>query len=350
MKRAVIAFAIGLIATMSVAQDAEAPVSSTSLDPVLVTGEQPGPGLWRVTKVTPEGEHTLWVLGSYGPLPQKVMWRSQQVEDAIAQSQEVLGNVRISVDADVGFFGTLAALPSMINIADNPDGAKLQEVVPPDVYAKWAPLKAKYVGRDNDIEERRPTFAIEALSSKAREKLGLANPAIWPTVVKIAKKHRIKVTDPEIEHEIKVSNPRAMIKKFKKVQLADVECFSRSLDRFEGDLDTLMARANAWAIGDVQKLRRLPNLAPNENCMEMLRHAVMNGSLAEEVGAQDLIKQGIKLEAELRQRAATEWLALAEAALARNKSTFAVLNIGQALEADGYLEQLKAKGYTVVDP
>ena len=73
------------------AQDAvgvdEAP---TLLDEVLVSGEQPGPGLWKVIKTTPAGEHVMWVLGSYGPLPQKMQWRSAQVEQAIASYQQVL--------------------------------------------------------------------------------------------------------------------------------------------------------------------------------------------------------------------------------------------------------------------
>jgi hypothetical protein len=42
--------------------------SSATLDEVLVTGEQSGPGLWKVSKSTADGEHVLWILGSYGPL------------------------------------------------------------------------------------------------------------------------------------------------------------------------------------------------------------------------------------------------------------------------------------------
>src|SRR5664279_5984796 len=35
----------------------------TDLDEVLITGEQSGPGLWKVSK----GNHVLWILGRYGP-------------------------------------------------------------------------------------------------------------------------------------------------------------------------------------------------------------------------------------------------------------------------------------------
>jgi hypothetical protein len=36
-----------------------------TLDEVVVSGEQPGPGLWQVKN----GANTLWILGSHSPLP-----------------------------------------------------------------------------------------------------------------------------------------------------------------------------------------------------------------------------------------------------------------------------------------
>ena len=49
------------------------------LEEVLVTGEQPGPAMWKVKR----GDHTLWIVGTLTPLPSKMTWRSQQVEDVI---------------------------------------------------------------------------------------------------------------------------------------------------------------------------------------------------------------------------------------------------------------------------
>lgn len=51
---------------------------------VLVTGEHPGPGLVKVSR---DG-HVLWVLGSIGSVPETIAWRTDEVEAAIAQSQE----------------------------------------------------------------------------------------------------------------------------------------------------------------------------------------------------------------------------------------------------------------------
>src|SRR5690242_7710009 len=58
------------------------PSPTESMDEVVVSGEQPGPGLWKVTK----GSHTLWILGTLTPLPQKMTWRSREVERVVAKS------------------------------------------------------------------------------------------------------------------------------------------------------------------------------------------------------------------------------------------------------------------------
>jgi hypothetical protein len=38
---------------------------------VVVSGAQPGPGLWKVAK----GDHVMWVLGTQSPLPKHMQWR-----------------------------------------------------------------------------------------------------------------------------------------------------------------------------------------------------------------------------------------------------------------------------------
>jgi len=48
---------------------------------ILVSGQRPGPGLWKVSK----GDHVMWVFGTYGPLPKGMEWRSKDAERKIAQ-------------------------------------------------------------------------------------------------------------------------------------------------------------------------------------------------------------------------------------------------------------------------
>jgi uncharacterized protein YbaP (TraB family) len=304
-------------------QEATAP-----LDEILVTGEQPGPGLWKITK----GDHVLWVLGTQSPLPKKMTWRSGEVEKVVAESQELLTNP--SVDPHIGFFTGLTLLPSFIGVRNNPNGAKLQDVVPAPLYARWKVLKEKYIGSDNDPEKWRPIFAAFELYSKAIDKSGMTSTAIaWPVVEKAAKKNKVKLTTPTIN--VQIDKPRAVIKEFKKSKLDDIDCFAKTMERLETDLDLMRARANAWARGDVPALKNMTHVDQAGACIA----AVMNTQLVQERGYQTLPT-----------RLADAWIEAAEAAIKNNRSTFAVLSIDEILKPDGLVEKFRAKGYTVEEP
>src|SRR5688572_5285792 len=91
---------------------------------VLVIGEQPGPGLWKVVK----GSHTLWILGTYVPTPKGMIWRSKQVESVISASDEVLGPYSASLRVK-------DAQPFQAQ------RGKLKDVLPRKVYARWRALR-----------------------------------------------------------------------------------------------------------------------------------------------------------------------------------------------------------------
>ncbi|MGH8173547.1 MAG: TraB/GumN family protein, partial [Rhodanobacteraceae bacterium] len=99
-------------------EPAPAPAGATAeLETIVVSGEQPGPGLWKVSS----NDHVLWILGTLSPLPKGMAWRAKEVENTIANSQVVLDPPRIDVKTDVGFFGKLRLLPTLIGVRDNPD-------------------------------------------------------------------------------------------------------------------------------------------------------------------------------------------------------------------------------------
>jgi hypothetical protein len=331
-------FAVGVRAlvvaalALWVAAAAAADVVPEPIEEVLVTGQQPGPGLWKVTRPSTGDGHVLWILGSYGPLPKKLQWRSAELEAVLAESQELVGPV--AVRADVGALGRVTLLPSLIGLRKNPGDESLQEVVPPELYARWLPLKQRYIGRDRDVERWRPIFAAGELYEKAVRKSGLEPyGVVWPAVEKLARKARVKITEPELE--LKIDEPRAAIKDFKKAPLDDVECFARTIARLESDLELMRVRANAWATGDVTRLREL---APVDNASACIA-VVMNAQVMQDRGYTDWPA-----------RAAAAWLDAVESAFARNASTVAVASIDRLLKPDGYLSQLRAKGYVVEDP
>lgn len=301
------------------------------LDTMVVSGVQPGPGLW---KVTARNGHVLWVLGTLSPLPRGMEWDSRRVGEAIAASQEVLLSPSVSVDTDAGFFGNLTLIPIALKARRNPDGKRLQDVVPAAQYARWQVLKARYIGGDRGIEQWRPVFAALELYGKAIEKSGMSGRGVvGPQVARLAKRQGLPTTNPVVK--ITIAEPRKALKEFSTTALDDGDCFARTLDRIETDLGTMRARANAWAIGDVQTLRELPF----GNQFTACSAAFSSAALARKYGVADMAGQ---MEA--------KWLAAAEGALARNASTFATLPIAELLKPGGYLSRLEAKGYEVEAP
>lgn len=301
-------------------------VENNNADEVLIIGEQPGPSLWKVSK----DDHVLWILGGFGPLPTKMQWHSQQAEAALIQSQELL--LYPKAEPKIGFFTGLSMLPSLVGIKKNPDGVMLQDAVPPETYARWLVLKEKYIGKNNSIEKYRPIFAGNDLLEQALEKVGLnGGDLALKRVQEIAKKHKIKSTTPTFFFEMK--SPKQTLKNFKLAQIDDTACFTKMLDHLEADIDNMRLRANAWAIGDLEALAKLPMTDHNNTCFQ----AIMNSSFMD--GETSLKELPAKME--------TEWLAAVDRALADNQSTFAIAGTWDILKKDGAMAKLQAKGYRI---
>jgi len=300
------------------------------LDAMVVRGVQPGPGLWKVS----QGDHTLWILGTIAPLPAGITWQADEVEQAIAQSQQVLATPFVTLEADVGFFGKLALVPSAMKAMKNEDGATLQQVVPAELYARWLPLKQQYLGRDSGVEKKRPMIAAGELYQAAIKKSGLSRkPVVWPVVEAAAKRHGLKPTPTTLE--FKVSDPKQAIREFRAGGMNDSACFGSLLNAVQNDLPTMVERANAWAVGDIDALRRMPREDPAGACSA----AISDTEFARRRGMD-----------RLQQRMREHWLGIARRALRDNAGTFAVLPLSDLLAADGYLAALRAEGYEIEAP
>lgn len=318
------------VASAQTPEPAAPAASVPEMETVVVTGEQPGPGLWKVSK----GDHVLWVLGTLMPLPKKMTWQAKEVDTLIAQSKAVIASPEVKVKADVGFFGKLALLPSLIGVRKNPDDKTLEEVVPAEQYARWRTLKARYIGRSGKVEKWRPIFAALDLYEAAIEKSGMTDTNLARQKVRdAAKRAGIEVTVPRVE--LSVENPRAVVKEFKDTPLDDLDCFRKTLDRIEADLGAMTARANAWATGDIDALRKLPYTDQMDAC----RAAVAETGLAQRLGVVDL-----------EARAQRAWVDAATKALNEHEVSFSMLPIRRLLAADGYLAKLAAQGYKVQAP
>ena len=293
-----------------------AAAAGDSLAEVLVTGERPGPGMWRVSK---DG-HDLWILATLQPLPKNMTWRSELVEQRIAGSQVVISPPR--VDADIGFFRGLTLIPSLLRARKSPDGKTLEQLLPHDLYIRWLALRVKYLGLGDD-EHKRPMLAALDLYERALDQSGLSsNETVWETIEKTARKDRVPLQP--VVLNMKVDDAKGAIRDLNKIpQDAEVACFAKTIERLETDLQPMRQRANFWSLGDIEV-------------------ACLNAFLS----VPELREQFQRARSEIEDL----WLSTADAALGKNASSFAVLPITLLLKEDGLLDRLRAKGYAVQDP
>ncbi len=300
------------------------------LDTVVGSGLQPGPGMWKVSK----GDNVLYILGTLSPLPRRMEWVSKDVEATIAMAQAVIEPPSVDLDADIGFFGKIGLLPSLLKARKNPDGRTLQESVPAPQYARWQVLKARYIGSDEGVESWRPIFAAQELYEAAMKNSGLSQKNVVKAVVdSAARRHGV----PKISTEttFKVKDPKALVREFNKTALADGDCFAKTLDRIESDVGLMQQRANAWAVGDVAALRD----QSLEDQYVACTRAITDSALAQKMGMGDV-----------RGKIGATWMAAAEKSLQTNKVTFATLSIPLLLRSDGFIARLRAKGYLIEEP
>src|SRR6478752_3523177 len=84
------------------------------MEEVVVTGEFPGPGMWKVTRPDDAAGHVLWIVGDPPPLPKRMQWKSRDVEAVALESQEILldSSVRMEPDEKIGVFRELTLIPA----------------------------------------------------------------------------------------------------------------------------------------------------------------------------------------------------------------------------------------------
>jgi hypothetical protein len=330
----VLALACGLNLDISQAQ-----TSGEPLEEIVVTGEYAGPGMWQVTHPDHPG-HTLWIVGEPPPLPNRMQWRSQNVERVALQSQEILMQPGVSLKPDekVGVFRMLSLVPAAMKLRKNPDKATLQELLPPDVYARWLVQKKLYLGRNSGVEKMRPFLVAERLRDAAFKELQLGGGGAWGAVFQLAEKKKIPITTPKLEFTFKTDDLRGQIKAFSREKLADEECFAKTVELTEAlsNKQVEEARARAWATADLARLQELPPLPdPEIPCFKAIV---------------DSLSMRTAVPANLREQMDELWFAAAGSAVTKNETTLAFVPMSALLGEQGRLEILRKRGYEILAP
>jgi uncharacterized protein YbaP (TraB family) len=296
---------------------------AASLAEIEVVGEQPGPGLWKVTK----GDHVLWLLGTLDHVPKRMQWHSRTVEMALADSQELLASGP-AVSAHVGPILLLRLYAQWRGMQTDPDRTRLQDWLPAPLYTRFEALKDRYDAHDTRIEKLRPPFAALRLYQRALDSAGLTRrDEIEQTVTGLARRNHVPV-----EHaRLQVDDPLSTLKQVRAISPAlEVDCLASTVSRLESDLPAMQERARAWAVGDVERLRTLPFPDQRQVCISALSAAPAVRTLVD--------------------NASEAWVSAAESALNAHRVSFALRPIYDLLATDGPLARFRAEGYGVHSP
>ena len=304
----------GCLAAAACRADQPPPV----LDEIVVTAERAGPGMWHVHR----GAANVWILGSISPLPRDITWRSKQVETVLESTSQVLVQKPLEISIP-RILWMLIADRKFLMVGG---GKRLKDILPPELHARFAAQRSK-VGEDADKWERyRPIIAAAFLQQAAFHQVNLSMRLDLGVALRaLAKKHGVRI------EEIKVAGVSDMLEALKTMPAAtERTCVEASLTTIESGLPRLVDRAQAWAVGNVERIENLPELKDVDAC----RTALDAGK-----GALDVIGR-------IRQT----WLDNIEKNLRSAGTTIAVVNLDMLLERGGLLDELRAKGYEVDAP
>jgi uncharacterized protein YbaP (TraB family) len=288
------------------------------LDEIVVTAERTGPGMWHVHR----GAANVWILGSISPLPRDITWRSKQVEIVLESTSQVLVQKPLEISIP-RILWMLIADRKLLMVRG---GKRLKDVLPTDLHARFAAQRSKVTDDEDKWERYRPIIAAAFLQQAAFHQVNLSMRLDLGAALRIlAKKHGVRI------EEIKVAGVSDMLEALKTMPAAtERTCVEASLTTVETGLPRLVDRAQAWAVGNVERIENLPELKEVDAC----RTALDAGK-----GAFDVIGR-------IRQT----WLENIEKYLRSDGTTIAVVNLDMLLERGGLLDELRAKGYEIDAP
>jgi uncharacterized protein YbaP (TraB family) len=295
-----------------------------TIEEITVIGRYPGPPLWKVTS----GSRTLWIFGELSPAPTGLDWDPRNVERVLDRAGGVIGAPRINIMTlnPIRLFRLFRAARRLSRL---PEGTTLADQMPAELYERYTALRARYPPVvEHDDEEQRPVLAALTLYTAALIDTGLMGASDVDKMIK-RKMRRSRAEEAEV---VVKREPEAVFDELEKITPeAELACVASILTSMETDLSGMKERANAWAIGDVEALKRFDYPDVEENCLEALFSA----------------SAGF---VELRDELDSKWLAEAEHALATYDTSFSVLPMWELVAGDGLLAQLAARGYTVIAP
>jgi TraB/PrgY/gumN family len=312
LKHVTLALALGwmeLLPTAAFAQVLDDP-EATVVEAVVVNGRLPGPAWWKVS----DSDTTIFILGLPPSLPKAMAWDSSVLDNRL--------NGAFAYITPPTARATLTDIPALLKLRKSLLAERPLEQNSPALAARlsraWAAADPK---SPDDWRDWKPLGAALFLAAKASKGTGLEYSQPEKAIAKLARKNRIKVRAAASYKALPMMNAVAR----QHGEAAGLACLEDVLDDIDRGPEPDRQAARAWAEGRVRA--SLAARRGYDRCILLLP------------GVSDFT----------RRAAADEVRALSEA-LKTPGHAVAVYSLRGLLAADGVLDQLRARGYTVKTP
>lgn len=323
---ALVSLGMAAIAHSARAQDAPVEPVGEAEEELIVKLARKGPSLWLAEKAG----HEMWIMGVQSPAPKGLKWDSSDVMKVIASADAVVP-MRWEFDPGIGVFKGIGLLLRARKITKNDDGAKLQTLVPADLYARFSALRRQFGADRHEWEEFRPAYAGFKLAEQAFDKNKLRQgDFLWSQALAIAKKQKKPIVETKLKEKV---DAKEILRKLDQVSAADeLACFAETITAMEKDLPKIRRKAFAWAAGDVKTIRTLSRENKAETaCGDPVLAIPELGYLRDK--GDRLLYQNLLSTA------------------AKHKSVFVLADMTSVVRSDkGLLNRLRAEGFTIDGP
>ena len=243
-----------LLGVASLAADQAPPIDDWTNETVIVTAQAPGPAFWHLVK----GDSEIWILGTLGPMPEKLVWNTKHLAEVIDGARTVL----LPAIASAGFFDVAWFLLTNRELLSMPDGQKLEDSLAPSLRARFVAARESIKRKANHYEDDAPIVAALKLENdfNGAEDLSGREPA--GTVRKIARTAHVKV------REIADYDATPLAKELLKLKPEKSRaCLEDAVSDVEARAVHAMPAAKAWAVGDLSGIKAHYSTSMLEACI-----------------------------------------------------------------------------------
>jgi uncharacterized protein YbaP (TraB family) len=249
-------------------------------------------------------------------------WRSRQFESILEHADQVL----VAKPLEIGIARAMWLMVTQRSLLMAGHGKKLKDLLPADLYARFAKQRARFTDDPEKWERYRPLVAAAFLEEEALHRIGLSTRLdLAEEVRSLARKHHVRI------EEFKIAGLRDILDALKTLPPAtEDKCVAASLATLEGGLPRLIERAQAWATGNVEQIQSLPESKEVAACRAAITMEAASGDLY------SLLRR--------------TWIDNMKHHLQQGGVTVAIVSMDMLLEPDGFLDALRASGYAIEQP